>query len=78
MSERKFATCREGFKEEAVRLYLAGMDSYRQLCEQLGNKNAKGLRSLVAKVERGKSRGGSHPDSPVRPEGSASAHGPAY
>ena len=41
------------FKEDAVRRYLQGDKSYRQLTEELGIKDAKTLRSWVSKVKNG-------------------------
>ncbi len=55
MSVHKHVTYSKEFKEEAVRLYLEGRSSYRDLCEQLGIKGKKSLRSWVAKVARGES-----------------------
>jgi transposase-like protein len=55
MSEGQRVTYSKEFKEEAVRLYLEGKGSYRQLCGQFGIKDKKSLRSWVAKVERGES-----------------------
>ena len=55
MSERKFITYPQEFKEDAVRQYLQGGKSYRQLTEELGIKDAKTLRSWVSKVRKGES-----------------------
>ena len=55
MSTRKKTTYTPAFKEEAVRLYLEGGRSYRQLCVELGIKDKRQLRAWVAKVERGDS-----------------------
>ncbi|MDL2210614.1 helix-turn-helix domain-containing protein [Desulfovibrio sp. OttesenSCG-928-O18] len=55
MSKGKKVTYPVPFKEEAVRLYLEGHGSYRQLCEQLGIKDKRQLRNWVAKVQRGES-----------------------
>ena len=55
MSERKFITYPQEFKEDAVRQYLQGGKSYRQLTEELGIKDAKTLRSWVSKVRNGES-----------------------
>lgn len=55
MSERKFITYSQEFKEDAVRQYLQGGKSYRQLAEELGIKDAKTLRSWVSKVRNGES-----------------------
>ena len=55
MPNDKKTTYTVSFKEEAVRLYLEGKGSYRQLCEQFGIKDKKSLRSWVAKVKRAES-----------------------
>ncbi|WP_446425049.1 transposase [Mailhella sp.] len=55
MSERKFITYRQEFKEDAVRHYLQGGKSYRQNTAELGIKDAKTLRSWSSKVGNGKS-----------------------
>jgi transposase-like protein len=55
MSTERRTTYTPAFKEEAVRLYLEGGRSYRQLCEELGIKDKKSLRAWVAKVKRGDS-----------------------
>lgn len=55
MSERKWNTYLPAFKEEAVRRYLEGGQSYRQTCEELGIKDKKTLRQWVAKVKNGES-----------------------
>lgn len=55
MSERKKTTYSPAFKEEAVRLYLEGGRSYRQLCDELGIKDKKTLRQWVGKVKKGES-----------------------
>ena len=55
MSERKFITYSQEFKENAVRQYLQGGKSYRRLTEELGIKDAKTLRSWVNKVKNGES-----------------------
>lgn len=55
MSKGKKITYPVAFKEEAVRFYLEGHGSYRQLCEQLGIKDKRQLRNWVAKVQRGES-----------------------
>ena len=55
MSERKFITYSQEFKEDAARQYLQGGKSYRQLTEELGIKDAKTLRSWVSKVRKGES-----------------------
>ena len=55
MPTRKRTTYTPAFKEEAVRLYLEGERSYRQLCVALGIKDKRQLRDWVAKVERGES-----------------------
>ena len=55
MSERKFTTYPQEFKEDAVRQYLRGGKSYRQLTEELGIKDAKTLRVWVSKVRNGES-----------------------
>lgn len=44
MSDGKKTTYSSTFKEEAVRLFLQGGRSYRQLCEELGIKDKKSLR----------------------------------
>ena len=53
MLKRKFITYPQEFKEDAVRQYLQGDKSYRQLTEELGIKDAKTLRSWVSKVKNG-------------------------
>ena len=53
MSDGKKTTYSSTFKEEAVRLFLQGGSSYRQLCEELGIKDKKSLREWVAKVNSG-------------------------
>ena len=53
MLKRKFITYPQEFKEDAVRQYLQGNKSYRQLTEELGIKDAKTLRSWVSKVKNG-------------------------
>ena len=55
MSDGKKTTYSSTFKEEAVRLFLQGGSSYRQLCEELGIKDKKSLREWVAKVNSGES-----------------------
>lgn len=55
MSERKFITYPQEFKEDAVRQYLQGGKSYRQLTEELGIKDSKTLRTWVSKVRKGES-----------------------
>lgn len=55
MSERKFTTYPQEFKEDAVRQYLQGGKSYRQLTKELGIKDAKTLRTWVSKVKNGES-----------------------
>lgn len=55
MNADKRITYPVAFKVEAVRLYLEGHGSYRQLCEQLGIKDKRQLRNWVAKVQRGES-----------------------
>lgn len=55
MSERKFITYSQEFKEDAARQYLQGGKSYLQLTEELGIKDAKTLRSWVSKVRNGES-----------------------
>jgi len=68
MSTGKNTSYSVAFKEEAVRLYLEGHGSYRQLCQELGIKDKRQLRNWVAKVERGESledRRGKH-ESPHR------------
>ena len=55
MSERKFITYSQEFKENAVRQYLQGGKSYRRLTEELGIKDARTLRSWVNKVKNGES-----------------------
>ena len=55
MSDGKKTTYSPTFKEEAVKLFLKGGRSYRQLCEELGIKDKKSLREWVAKVNSGKS-----------------------
>ena len=53
MSKGKKTMYTAAFKEEAVRLYLEGGGSYRQICAQLGIKDKRQLRNWVAIVERG-------------------------
>ena len=53
MPGEKRTTYPVSFKKEAVRLYLEGGRSYRQLCEKLGIKDKKTLRQWVAKVKNG-------------------------
>lgn len=55
MSARKFITYPQEFKEDAVRQYLEGGKSYRQLIEELGIKDTKTLRTWVSKVRKGES-----------------------
>ena len=55
MSERKFITYSQEFKEDAVRQYLQGGKSYRQLTKELGIKDARALRSWVSKARNGES-----------------------
>ena len=55
MSTGKKTTYPPAFKEEAVRLYLEGGWSYRQLCGELGIKDKAQLRRWVAKAQRGES-----------------------
>jgi transposase-like protein len=55
MSERKSITYSPAFKVEAVRRYLEGGRSYRQICEELGIKDKKTLRQWVAKVKNSES-----------------------
>lgn len=55
MTREKRTTYSPAFKEEAVRLYLEGGRSYKQLTDELGLKDKKTLRSWVAKVMRGES-----------------------
>ena len=56
MSAVRKTTYTPAFKGEAVRLYLEGGRSYRQICEELGIKDKKSLHTWVAKVKRGDSR----------------------
>jgi len=53
MSKGKRTTYSPAFKEEAVRLYLEGGRSYRQLAKELGLKDKVTLRDWVTKVQRG-------------------------
>lgn len=53
--KRKNNTYSKEFKEEAVRLYLEGNESYQSLSERLGLRDKKQLRNWVAKVQRGES-----------------------
>lgn len=55
MSRGKKTTYPPAFKEEAVRLYLEGGRSYRQVCAELGIKDKKTLRQWVAKGKNGES-----------------------
>lgn len=55
MSERKFITYPQEFKEDAVRQYEQGNKSYRQLAQELGIKDAKTLRTWVSKTRNGES-----------------------
>jgi transposase-like protein len=55
MPSGKKTTYAVSFKETAVRLYLEGMGSYRQLCKELGIKDKRQLRNWVAQVRRGES-----------------------
>ena len=55
MADGKRTTYSSAFKEEAVKLFLKGGRSYRQLCEELGIKDKKTLREWVAKVNSGES-----------------------
>ena len=55
MSTGKQTTYGVAFKEEAVRLYLEGKGSYRQLCEAFGIKDKRQLCNWVAKARRGES-----------------------
>jgi len=53
MLTEKRTTYSPAFKEKAVRLYLEGGRSYRQICEELGIKDKRSLRTWVAKAQRG-------------------------
>lgn len=55
MSERKFTTYSQEFKEDAVRQYLQDGKSYRQVTEELGIKDTRTLRSWVSKARKGES-----------------------
>jgi len=55
MSSRKNNSYRIEFKEEAVRRYLTGDQSYQSLSEELGIRDKKQLITWVAKVKRGES-----------------------
>ena len=55
MADGKRTTYSPAFKEEAVKLFLKGGRSYRQLCEELGIKDKKTLRQWVAKINSGES-----------------------
>ena len=57
MSTEKRTTYSPAFKEEAIRLYLEGGRSYRQVCEELGIKDKRSLRTWGAKMQRGDSLG---------------------
>ena len=55
MVDGKRTTYSPAFKEAAVKLFLKGGRSYRQLCEELGIKDKKTLRQWVAKINSGES-----------------------
>jgi len=55
MSSGKKTTYPVSLKNEAVRLYLEGKGSYRQLCEQFGIKDKRQLRNWVTQLRRGES-----------------------
>ena len=55
MADGKKTTYSLAFKEEAVKLFLKGGRSYRQICEELGIKDKKTLRQWVAKINAGES-----------------------
>lgn len=55
MADGKKTTYSPSFKEGAVKLFLKGGRSYRQLCEELGIKDKKTLREWVAKINSGES-----------------------
>ena len=55
MSENKRSSYSKEFKEEAVRLYLEGVEGYKILTRRLGLKSKSQLRAWVAKVRRGES-----------------------